>query len=372
MITKVYDVIVIGAGPAGTASASFLQERGLKTFIIEKSIFPRDKVCGEFISPAAWKIFDHLGIRKAISQSGYHVIERAVLYAPSGKTLEISFGAEHALGLSRASLDLLLLNHAKERGAEVQEGVLMTGFERENNLWHVKTAPQKLKVGESFIAKNLVLATGREALKNQPKGGQRMLGVKAHYRGAQNLKNALELFFFKEGYGGLVQIEKGLVNACFLLNMEHVPVEKISQSEDELMDWVFRRHPMLTEKMSKAQRVGDLKVTAPFSFGLKVKGSDQDHLFYVGDSLGVIDPFLGDGITLGLEFAFLLNQSFENGNYVSTIHKKLGRRFLFSRAIRFLSHHSGMIDVVVRMLSKHEKTTRSLYRFAHGMSEGQS
>jgi len=64
-----YDVIIIGAGPAGCASALFLYQKGLRVLVLDRAAFPRDKVCGEFISPAADDILEEIGVLEAIQQS---------------------------------------------------------------------------------------------------------------------------------------------------------------------------------------------------------------------------------------------------------------------------------------------------------------
>ena len=123
-----YDVIVIGAGPAGCASALFLHEQGLRVVVLDRAAFPRDKVCGEFISPAADDILQDLGVLDAIQQthpvrlkgvsiSSYGKPELRIDYPPcpgQGKTMT-------SLSLSRFQLDHLLVRQLGAQGLVVRE-----------------------------------------------------------------------------------------------------------------------------------------------------------------------------------------------------------------------------------------------------------
>ena len=63
-----YDVLVVGAGPAGATVAALTARAGLSTLVIERTQFPREKVCGDCLNPGAWKILDHLGVSEMIDR----------------------------------------------------------------------------------------------------------------------------------------------------------------------------------------------------------------------------------------------------------------------------------------------------------------
>ena len=107
-----YDIVIAGAGPAGSATAIRLALAGLKVAIIEKAKFPRPKLCGEFISPECLEHLETLGVMPDILLAGAVDIDRTVFYTRRGRSLTVEsdwFGmAKPAIGLSRAALDDLL------------------------------------------------------------------------------------------------------------------------------------------------------------------------------------------------------------------------------------------------------------------------
>jgi flavin-dependent dehydrogenase len=364
-MNRIYDVIIVGAGPAGTSAACFLRKKGQSVLLLEKSHFPRDKVCGEFISPAAWKIFDALGVRGAIEQSGYQWVDHVVFYSPSGKDLKVEFTPEHGLGLSRAKLDLILLNHARSLGAESREGILVVAHDKDQQgLWKVKGVVKDSKVSEEFKAHHLIMASGRGPASSKKK---RMMGFKAHYRGVQGLQNATELYALNIGYGGLVGVEHETTNVCFLLDLDRIPKDWIPKRPDDFMKWAMECHPIFKKRMTGAVRVGELQTTGPLPFGLKGLRESSGSL-RVGDALGVIDPFLGEGITLALEAGQILANSLNDKKFSKSIRASFRKRFFLSQMMRFLSYHPFMVNRVIEFLSKRKSIAQFLFRLAHGIS----
>ncbi|HEX5889449.1 MAG TPA: FAD-dependent oxidoreductase, partial [Pyrinomonadaceae bacterium] len=110
-----YDVIIAGAGPAGSSAAIHLATRGLKVLLVEQKKFPRPKLCGEFISPECEDHFEKLGVARSIICSDPAPISETVFYSSRGHQVTVPsnwFGGRMALGLSRAVMDEVLLRRA--------------------------------------------------------------------------------------------------------------------------------------------------------------------------------------------------------------------------------------------------------------------
>src|SRR6185503_18978827 len=127
-----YDVIIAGAGPAGSSAAIHLATNGLKVLLVEQKKFPRPKLCGEFISPDCLDHFKRLGVNDEMLSAGGAAITRTVFYARGGKSVDVpsewfSSGAS-ALGLSRAEMDHKLLERAKAAGVTVLEEANVSGL----------------------------------------------------------------------------------------------------------------------------------------------------------------------------------------------------------------------------------------------------
>ena len=131
---KHYDVIVIGAGPAGAASALFLEGQGYKVALLDRGRFPRDKVCGEFISPAADALLQKIGVLAAVEALNPMRLQGVVLSAHESAQVTIDYplssegGSMSSLSLPRHELDALLVTQAKSRGITVLEEHQVTDF----------------------------------------------------------------------------------------------------------------------------------------------------------------------------------------------------------------------------------------------------
>ena len=130
-------ILIAGAGPAGSSLAIRLRALGLPVVLIERYKFPRQKLCGEFISPECLAHFGELGLRDEMLAAGGDRILETRFYEPRGRSVNIPtgwFGAgDFALSLSRARMDEILLNAARRSGANVYQETSVTGLVIEND-----------------------------------------------------------------------------------------------------------------------------------------------------------------------------------------------------------------------------------------------
>ncbi|HEX8355108.1 MAG TPA: FAD-dependent oxidoreductase, partial [Pyrinomonadaceae bacterium] len=128
-----FDAIIVGGGPAGASAAIELAASGARVLLAERERFPREKLCGEFISPECLGHFARLGVLERMNQGGGARVSETVFYAPSGRGVSVPsewFGGGvggDALGLSRAEMDARLLARAREAGAVVLEEAALAG-----------------------------------------------------------------------------------------------------------------------------------------------------------------------------------------------------------------------------------------------------
>ena len=315
-------IAIIGAGPAGTSAAIRLATRGFKVVLVEREKFPRQKLCGEFISPECFAHFKDLGVLDEMLSAGGDPITETVFYAPNGKSVSVPSKwfnkEENALGLSRAEMDFRLLKRVKAIGVEVLEETQVTDLLIENEV--VYGVKAKDKDGNIFeVAADLTIdASGRArvlgklAEKEKAKNNQRskikdqrskLVGFKAHLKNADIEKGVCEIYFFRGGYGGLNYVENGVSNHCFLVRAD--VVKEFNSDALAIVENVIFQNQRACSTLKNASLVYDWLAVAVDSFGLKDL-NPAPNLILIGDAAAFIDPFTGSGMLMALESGEIL------------------------------------------------------------------
>jgi flavin-dependent dehydrogenase len=305
-----YDVVIVGAGPAGSSAAIRLCMAGLRVALIEKKRFPREKLCGEFISPECLKYFEELGVVPEIDRSAGTVLRETIFFTRKGRG--ISFKSEWfsdhnqtALGLSRAEMDDVLLLRAKKVGVDVHEETTAS----EVILVEGKAVGIKIRSGveTSAIFAGLIMdASGRSnALTRQfendvIKRPAKFVAFKTHLNGAILTENACEIYCYNGGYGGCNRVENGLYNLCFIVSAELV--KRIGSDPDTIMRQVVCENHRAANVLHNAKVVKPWLAVPIDRFG-RAELVPASGLITIGDAAAFIDPFTGSGILLALESA---------------------------------------------------------------------
>lgn len=332
-------IAIVGAGPAGSSLSIRLAQNGFDVFLIEREKFPRHKLCGEFISPECFGHFASLGVLDTMTSAGGDRVFETSFYSPNGRSVTVPslvFGEERALSLSRAEMDLQLMDRAKQSGVQVFESSVPIELREDKGKLTgllVRTADGN---NVSIDADVFVDATGRAAalsrlLKKSSTTRQaipvrsRFVGFKAHLRNANLAPGRCEIYTFRGGYGGITNVEGGLVNLCFLINAEIV--REFKSDADEIVRKVVMRSTRAKSALSGAVPVGEWLAVAVNSFGRKPL-NPAINLFTVGDSAAFIDPFTGSGMLLALESSELLAEAItENAHNPATIAEHYSRNY---------------------------------------------
>ena len=293
-----WDVAVVGAGPAGCAAAIELARVGAKIGLLEKAAFPRDKLCGEFLSPVGARVVEELGCGRQFHAAQPAPIERAVVVTASGARLEFSFPAR-AYGLSRLRFDHLLARAAQAAGAQLIEKAEIVRLENASQTLSTRD-------GRKFQSRMVLLASGRHSLlqpltpdsstgrtalrpaRREKQANPTYFSFKAHYRG--ECTGRVELYFFPGGYCGLAPIEGGRVNLCCLVEKSLLATGSAEQ--------VLARVPALRARLAGWRREEPFLFTGPVSMGWRRPPSD---LLVAGDAALFPDPFTGQGMSVALE-----------------------------------------------------------------------
>src|ERR1700688_1999151 len=153
-----YDVVIAGGGPSGSATAWQAAQTGANVIVLDKAEFPRDKPCGEGLTPGAVSYLQKMGLAEEVSN--FHRVNRVTVFSPS--QWELSFPKRpgmpnHGHTVSRTELDTLLLKHAESAGAEVRQSTEVSGTVFDDN-GRVVGAP--LKRGERVYGDAVIATDG--------------------------------------------------------------------------------------------------------------------------------------------------------------------------------------------------------------------
>jgi flavin-dependent dehydrogenase len=318
---KEFDVMVVGAGPAGAAAAIRLASDGARVALVEQKKFPREKLCGEFISPECLAHFARLGVAESMTTAGGADLRETVFYAASGRSVGVPSawfgrggGATRALGLSRAEMDARLLARAREAGAIVLEdahaSVVISGARVRGVRVQSNGAEQTLTAVVTIDATGRTRALARKveraAREEKSDGGnsdagderRRLVAFKAHLEGARVAEGACEIYFYRGGYGGLSSVERGLSNLCFIVAASDVRAR--GGDAERVMREVVCTNRRAAETLREARVHSQWLAVALEGFG-KFRVVPARGLLAVGDAASFIDPFTGSGMLMALE-----------------------------------------------------------------------
>src|SRR6266513_5356970 len=126
-----FDVAIVGRGPAGSSCAAFCAAAGLRTVIFEREKFPREKVCGDCINPACWPVLERLRVADRLQSLPHSELKRVEFIAIDGGSISIPLplGCKSEIAVKRSLFDHLLLTRARELGSEVRDATTVSAIE---------------------------------------------------------------------------------------------------------------------------------------------------------------------------------------------------------------------------------------------------
>ncbi|MEO6655525.1 MAG: NAD(P)/FAD-dependent oxidoreductase [Pyrinomonadaceae bacterium] len=346
-----YNVAIVGAGPAGSSAAIRLANAGLRVLLVEQKKFPREKLCGEFISPECLSHFWDLGVMPEISAAGGTDLTETIFFARNGKGVAVQSewlgsAGTLALGLSRAEMDFLLLERARGAGVDVREEINASILKSDRKVVGLKIR-EKTGAETEMYAELTVDATGRtrslarqfykEIPKKKPAD---FVAFKTHLRGASVAPGVCEIYAYNGGYGGCNRVENDLYNLCFIASVEDT--KRLGSNAERVMREVVFTNKRARDSMQNATVSKPWHAVPIERFGrgelVPVKG-----LITIGDAAAFIDPFTGSGILLSLESAKIaaasIVRNFNDGGNFSDL------------AVDYKENYSNVFDTRLKVCS---------------------
>jgi flavin-dependent dehydrogenase len=383
-------IAIAGAGPAGASLAIRLARSGFETVLIERETFPRQKLCGEFISPECFAHFGSLGVFESMLDSGGDRIYETRFFETGGRSVAVPtswFGrGDFALSLSRAEMDDQLLERARAVGVTVLEGATVTGVGSEDGrVADIKVRGQNREISE-INADIFVDATGRSRIlakfleKREGIAVERrkpgLVGFKTHMKQVDLAEGLCEIYSFPGGYAGLSHVEDGLFNLCFLLKA--ATVKAMGSNADEIVSQVVRKNKRASVTLQNSSSAEGWLAVSIDSFGTKPPAAAAN-LFTIGDAAAFIDPFTGSGMVMAFESSELLaaaivaNSDSEASiatEYVKAYRKKFARRLRVCSLLRRTAFMPNLATGIVSLLAVSSSARRGLARATRGAPSG--
>lgn len=304
------EYVVIGAGPAGASVAIRLAQAGREVVLVDRAAPPKDKLCGEFLSPESSRDLEALGLGPDLAELGAPRIEHARFTAPSGRVARFRLpGAGR--GLSRRELDRRLWERAQAVGVITRVGEVVDVRRRGDQV-----AIELRGEGAPLRARRLVAAHGRHrrldrALEptSEPQRGpdlRRYAGIKRHHqpsdRVSRELAGHVEIHVFEGGYCGMSHVEGGLVNVCALVDTGWLRRQS-DRTWPALFAAMARKQPRLEARRRELEPLADRPMIAVSAIDLTRSRPVAGPALQVGDAAAVIAPLAGDGQAMALSGA---------------------------------------------------------------------
>lgn len=368
------DVIVVGAGPAGAATAIFLAEHGLAVRLVDRARFPRPKICGEYLSPEAPRLLDRLGALKAVDAAASPLSGMRIT-APDGRTLVGRYHAigpwrpyrEHAMALSREVLDTILVDRVRALPVELSEGVRATDVlvsgDRVLGVEAVDADGRRL----TLRAPLTIAADGRASVVAQRLGLRRphrlrRMALVTYVEDVPDLGHFGEIFVDPPDYAILNPIAPGRANLSIVVPLAHAA--PWSGRLDTFFDARAKHLPHLARRIAGGRRVEPVRAMGPLAY--RVDPPRTGGVLMVGDATGFYDPFSGEGIFNGLRSAELAAETavraLRHGDLSAAALAGYDRaRRLASRdkervtqALQLLISHRALANLTARLLARRQ------------------
>jgi flavin-dependent dehydrogenase len=331
-----YDVAIAGGGPAGAVCATLCATAGLRTLVLEKSRFPRDKVCGDCVNPGCWPVLRELGVAEAILAAPHLPISSVTFAGPGGRkvTFPLPPSEPGEIAITRRLLDDILLRRAID-----------TLDRQPGGAWRIQTP------NDSFAARHLVAADGRNStvarlLRTAPPARRDRIGLQAHLPIPAAMGGGIELHLLPHGYCGIVPVGGGLANFCLVATAQNI---------DALKAAICKRFDISPEQQWRS--IAPLART-PI-------GPLRGGVIYIGDAARVVEPFTGEGIYYALQTGRLAARHLaaKTLDQYPAAHAALYRRRLWiNQLARSAVTHPRAGALLLRALSAHLAPLRYLVR----------
>lgn len=373
-----WDVVVVGAGPAGAVSAAQFAKLGYRVALLDRAHFPRHKACAEYMSPGVHEVAHRLGLESAIQDALPCSVPGMEVVSPRGSVLRVEYMAHgqklYASTLPRHLLDARLVAHAEAAGATVLSGIVAhEPLVHEGMVAGVRasTAGRTVQIGATLT----VVADGsRSAMAKAMKLAvmprwPRRLGLVAHFEGLAPLRDGFgQMHVGRDGYCGIAPLPDGRLNVAIVVKLDAVTAAGISATE-YFESWIYAR-PELRTLLAGCKRVTSVRGVGPI--GSRASRVSTAGALLVGDAAGFFDPFTGEGIYRALRGAELVAEIGQDAlsrsdvsaasmaRYDSLRSQAFRRKHAVSALVQLFVQFPGLMEYALPRLASRPATLQAL------------
>ncbi|HEY2824111.1 MAG TPA: FAD-dependent oxidoreductase [Gemmatimonadales bacterium] len=306
-----YDAVIVGAGPAGSATAALLAERGHTVALLDRAHFPRPKPCAEYLSPEAGRILERLGVLGSLRAAGAAELAGMRVVGPGGMSFTGRFAGRGTQGFPRFSdvglairrevLDATLLDAARARNVTVLEGLTARSLgvtpaartvlaQRDGTPVAIAG---RLVIGADGLNSRVAAVLGLTRRRGRPR-----VAFVTHARGVQDMSDVGEIHVGPGGYAGLASVGDGITNVAVVTGDAGA-----GGGARERLRQLLAGYPEVTRRVANATWVSPVRAVGPF--GRWTPRASAARALLVGDAADFHDPVTGEGVYAALRGAEL-------------------------------------------------------------------
>ena len=393
-MTTPHDVIIIGAGPGGSATAHYLAQGGLDVLLLDRASFPRDKTCGDALTPRALRVLDEMGLLGDVLAKGTRQ-NTVDFFSPKGHFASAAVTSRDGTYsyveiIPRLILDNMILERAVASGAGFEGSVRVVNVERDGS--EMVVTGERGRELATYRARMVVVATGASAgllvrmglLKRVPPV---MLTCRAYYEGMSHLEGGVQCRFDGvplPGYGWVFPLSATRANVGAGIFREGIAKWWMPETARAVFD-AFIQTPALRRMLDGATRDEPVK-GFPIRVDFAHAPTFAERVAVVGEAAGLVNPVTGEGIDYALESGKMaarhIADMFAEGNFslepLRAYDRELRRAYqhlfvlcsrlrlfycnplVLNRAIQAAARQTALQDLYMNIVMENEEVGRAL------------